>query len=491
MPGVKNGQEVLNMSQLKTLKIKVSGLHCKACELLSEEKLSSLPGVKAVRVSHSRGQAEIDYTGDSPDLNKIRQALQKLGYDLSDGTKKKKSKLNSKEWRDLFWALAIATGIGLILKFSGWGNLQANIGAENLSLGGVWLIGLVAGLSTCMALVGGILVALAADYAKKHPEASRFRKFQPHLYFNLGRIVGFFLLGGVLGILGSFLKISSLASSWLSLIIGILIIFLGLQVIDIFPALRRFSFTLPKGITKIIPTNTKNRHYHPAGAMIAGTLSFFIPCGFTQSMQVYALSSGEFIRGGLVMATFALGTAIGFLSLGGLVSLIKGKQRGLFLKTAGLIVVIFGIFNFYNAYKVLRLHAENGPITKTSTQDGNNQLKTQIIQMEQNGQGYSPNHFQVEVGRPVRWVINSTVPYSCASSLVVPSLKLNKQLKPGENTIEFTPEQTGQIKFTCSMGMYSGVIEVLKTEELNNGDKRIETKINDENLPVCNINGCN
>jgi copper chaperone CopZ len=36
------------MSENKILKVKVSGLHCKACELLSEEKLSALPGVKKV-----------------------------------------------------------------------------------------------------------------------------------------------------------------------------------------------------------------------------------------------------------------------------------------------------------------------------------------------------------------------------------------------------------------------------------------------------------
>jgi len=483
------------MPPIKTLKIKVSGLHCKACELLSEEKLSSLPNVQAVRVSQGRGQAEIDYINEAPDLKKIRQALQKLGYDINENINKNtKENLKNKKWQDLSWALIIAVGIGLILKFSGWNNLQAQVGAENLNLGGVWLIGLVAGLSTCMALVGGILMALAADYAQKHPEASRLRKFQPHIYFNFGRVIGFFFLGGALGALGSFLKISASLSSWFSLIIGLLIIFLGLQILDIFPALNRFSFTLPKSISKIIPNRTQNRRYRPTAAIIAGTLSFFIPCGFTQSMQVYALSSGEFIRGGLIMAVFALGTAIGFLSLGGLVSIIKGKHQGIFLKTAGLIVIIFGLFNFYNAYKVLRLHGEVVPLTSVKYDNKNNpKLSVQIIKMEQNGHGYAPDYFQVESGRPVRWIINSTVPYSCASSLVVPALKLNQQLKKGENIIEFTPEQAGKIKFTCSMGMYSGVIEVLPPGNNNQENSSLLNKPDDseKKLPVCNINGCN
>jgi len=47
-------------------------------------------------------------------------------------------------------------------------------------------------------------------------------------------------------------------------------------------------------------------------------------------------------------------------------------------------------------------------------------------------------------------------PYSCASSLVVPGYDINVQLKKGENIIEFTPRETGEIKFSCSMGMYRG-----------------------------------
>ncbi len=469
----------------KTLKVKVSGLHCKACELLSEEKLSALPGVKAVRVSHSRGQAEIDYEGQSPSLESINSSLHKLGYSL-DGEIGKETGIGiQKKWRELGIALLITSLLALIFKLSGWLDIQTNSNAETLSLGGVLIIGLIAGISTCIALVGGIVMALAADYAKRHPEASRSRKFLPHLYFNLGRILGFFLLGGLLGAIGAVIKISTLTSTWLSLIIGLIIIVLGLQVLDIFPALNRFSFTLPKSIKKIIPVNTQGRRYRPAGAILAGALSFFIPCGFTQSMQIYALSSGSFFSGAVIMAIFALGTAPGFLSLGGLVSLIKGKHRSLFLKTAGLIVIAFGIFNFYNAYRVLNLHLQAGPQAQGVNTENQ---EVQIIKMEQNGRGYTPNYFQVRAGQPVRWLINSSVPYSCASSLVVPSLKISRQLQKGENVIEFTPSQPGIIKFTCSMGMYSGSIEVLAAEATPEPAKT--TIENEEKFPVCNVNGC-
>ncbi len=475
----------------KTLKINVSGLHCKACELLSEEKLSSLPGVKAVRVSQSRGQAEIDYSNEAPDLKIIGNELHKLGYHLQGEVKKESDDKKQKHnWQELGLALLIAAALGLVLKFTGWSNWQTNFNSETLNFGGVWLVGLIAGISTCMALVGGIVMALAADYTQRHPEASATRKFLPHIYFNLGRIGGFFLLGGLLGSLGSVLKISPLGSAWLSLFIGLLIIFLGLQIIDIFPALRRFSFTLPKSVAKFIPTNTKNRHYRPTSALIAGALSFFLPCGFTQSMQIFALSSGTFWGGAMIMGFFALGTTVGLLSLGGLVSLIKGKRRGLFLKTAGLIVIVFGIFNFSNAYRVLRINAEANPqINSTEESTG----EVQVIQMIQGGNGYTPNNFEVEVNRPVRWEIKSTVPYSCASSLVVPAIGVNRQLEKGINIIEFTPTKVGSIKFSCSMGMYSGVINVVSKVAGANNTKdsgQNNSSPTDNALPVCNINGC-
>lgn len=474
----------------KTLKIKVNGLHCKACELLSEEKLSSLPGVKAVRVSQSRGQAEIDYSDQAPDLKIIGQELHKLGYQLEGEVATASDNKKIRNWRELGFSLLIAIGLGVVLKLTGWSNWQTNFNSETLNFGGVWLVGLIAGVSTCMALVGGIVMALAADYTQRHPEASATRKFLPHIYFNLGRIGGFFLLGGLLGSIGSVLKISPLGSAWLSLFIGLLIIFLGIQIIDVFPALRRFSFTLPKSVAKLIPTNTKNRHYRPTSALIAGILSFFLPCGFTQSMQVFALSSGSFWGGAMIMTFFALGTTVGLLGLGGLVSLIKGKHRGLFLKTAGLIVIVFGIFNFSNAYRVLQINADaNLQISGNNKPSGD----IQVIQMIQGGNGYTPNSFQVEVNRPVRWEIKSTSPYSCASSLVVPALKLNRQLEKGVNIIEFTPTQTGAIKFSCSMGMYSGAINVVSKIDSVTRPNNTEqgTKVESEdNLPICNVNGC-
>ncbi|MDR2416217.1 MAG: sulfite exporter TauE/SafE family protein [Candidatus Peribacteria bacterium] len=37
-------------------------------------------------------------------------------------------------------------------------------------------------------------------------------------------------------------------------------------------------------------------------------MTFFVPCGFTFAMQLYAMQTGSFLSGGVVMLLFAVGT---------------------------------------------------------------------------------------------------------------------------------------------------------------------------------------
>lgn len=85
--------------------------------------------------------------------------------------------------------------------------------------------------------------------------------------------------------------------------------------------------------------------------------------------------------------------------------------------------------------------------------------------MREHNRGYTPNYFTVLKGQPVKWIINAEAPNSCASALVVPSLKIQTQLRAGENIFEFTPDKVGEIRFSCSMGMYSGKFVVVENKK--------------------------
>jgi plastocyanin domain-containing protein len=81
--------------------------------------------------------------------------------------------------------------------------------------------------------------------------------------------------------------------------------------------------------------------------------------------------------------------------------------------------------------------------------------------MVQDGSGYSPNTFTIKKGIPVKWIITSKSAFTCAASIISPKLGVRKNLQLGENIIEFTPSESGNIRFTCSMGMYGGSFNVI------------------------------
>ncbi len=439
------------------LVVSIGGLHCKACELLSEDSLQRIKKVTRAVVNHKTGQAEIFYHGESPSLTEIKNNLEELGYKLN--TKDKTDEKTNYNW---VWLV-----VGIIIVY--WFITRANfldfssiLGQQEFSLPLALLVGLIAGVSTCLALVGGLVLGVATNYAQNHPEASRFQKFQPHLLFNAGRIVGFFLLGGLLGLVGSTFKLSPLFNGILIILVGLVILFLGLKLLNIFPALNDIDISLPKKFGRGPKSNN---------AIILGALTFFLPCGFTQAMQIYALGTGNFVSGGLVMAFFAIGTTPGLLGIGGLASIMKGRNSNTFFRVAGAIVIFFALINLNNGFKLVQVSSAGAFALADKAQDekipatpdsGTNIIDgAQTITMTESNRGYSPNHFTIIKDVPVRWIIDAQAPYSCASALIVPSLNIQKQLEPGENTIEFTPTKVGTIPFSCSMGMYTGSFTVI------------------------------
>ena len=84
--------------------------------------------------------------------------------------------------------------------------------------------------------------------------------------------------------------------------------------------------------------------------LLVGVATFFLPCGFTQSMQLYTLTTGSFLQGGLTMLAFALGTlpVLALMSFSSFSVQTSGK-KGIFFKTAGLIVILFALFNIINS----------------------------------------------------------------------------------------------------------------------------------------------
>ena len=450
-------------------------MHCRSCELLIESELLKVRGVKKAVVSNSRGTAEIQYTHEL-DQEVVNKVICAAGYEVGIDKKLIFSR-NPKDYIELGVSLFIVLDLFFMAKILGLTNLNFATSNNLGSLSIVFLIGLTAGVSTCMVLVGGLILGASARFAEKHPQSTPLQKFKPHLFFNAGRIISYALFGAIIGYLGSVFQISSSFLGLLTITVGMVMLLLGAQLIEIFPILHRVNFTLPKSISRFLRLKERSeKEYSHANSALAGAMTFFLPCGFTQAIQLYAISLGNPITGALTLGTFALGTAPGLLSIGGLTSIIKGTLSKLFFKSAGVIVIALAIFNISNGYNL----AENMigetlslfyPLFPKSTASANiNSIEfdysnvksgAQIIKMNQNSNGYEPNVFTIKKGVPVRWVINSKSPLSCATSLIVPTLNIRKSLSLGENIIEFIPREEGSIRLSCSMGMFRGTFNVI------------------------------
>ena len=449
-------------------KIYIKGMHCRSCEILIEDELKKVPGVKRVSVSHQTGIADVDCECEL-DAQAVTKAVESAGYGIGNDGKIHFFSRNHRDYIDLGIAFFIATALFLVAKTLGIFNLSSSISGSYSSLPIVFLIGLTAGVSTCMALVGGLVLGASARFSAQKPHASGMEKFTPHLYFNLGRIISFFVFGGVIGFAGSLFQLSTSVLGTLTVAVGLVMLLLGGQLIDVFPILKRISFTLPKGLSRMLGIAEKSLgEYSNKNSAVMGAMTFFLPCGFTQAMQLFAMSTGSPLTGALTMGIFALGTAPGLLGVGGLTSVVKGGVARLFFKTAGVVVIMLAFFNVGNGLNLLGIPQVLGAFTTSASagnvvQDPNVKLinGVQEVRMTQNSSGYTPNKFTIKKGVPVKWIVISKDVYTCASSIVSQQLGIRKGLNLGENVFEFTPTETGTIRFSCSMGMYTGSFNVV------------------------------
>jgi sulfite exporter TauE/SafE/copper chaperone CopZ len=475
----------------KKIIVPISGMHCKSCEILIEDALKDIKGVAKAEANNQQSNVLIHCQNDcDPDQAQITEAIRKAGYEVGKSNEQKAffSK-DKKHYRELGIAFLLLIGLYFVFKGLGLGNLIPKTSSSGLTYPLVFVIGITAGLSTCMALVGGLILGISARHNELHPEATAAQKFRPHLFFNLGRFLSYFFLGGLLGTIGSVIQFSSLTLGILTIVIGVVMLTMGLQLIEIFPWANKFKLTLPKGLSRMLGMGKHQKEYSHKNSMILGALTFFLPCGFTQAMQVYAVGTGSFWGGATVMGVFALGTIPGLLGIGGLSSVVKGNSARLFFKLAGLAVIGFALFNISNGLGLSGVNFADAGSGSSAISDSNVVLENgvQVVRMTEGSGGYSPNTFTIKKGVPVKWIIQGDAPYSCAATILLPKYNIRSSLSAGENDLYFTPTETGSAPFSCSMGMYKGVFNVV--DENGKGGTAVAPKSVSSGGGTCGASG--
>lgn len=432
----------------------IRGMHCASCEILIGDALEHVEGVSAAAVHHRRGIAEISYTGKAPSREDLARAVESAGYEVGSAKKLSWITSNKEHYTRFLYAAAIVFVLYRLVQLTGITSLSTAADAP-AGLLAVLMIGLIAGFSTCMALVGGLVLGISARHAELHPEAARRQKFRPHLFFNAGRILGYAALGGLIGLVGSAFELSSSVLGGITVAVGAIMVLLGLKLVELFPRLSAVNITLPSSIGRMLGIKKEQKEYSHRGAMTAGALTFFLPCGFTQSMQLFAMTTGSFWQGAAIMGVFALGTAPGLLGIGGLSSFFKGTKAKLFFVVAGIIVILLGWYNVTVGLRLTRIAGEDSTAVPSAPQTSS--IQTRVLTATFTDQdGVFPAEFAVQKGESVRLDIAAKDSASgCAAYMVIPGLSSKQQAVRKGTTLSFafTPKKTGTYPITCGMGM--------------------------------------
>ncbi len=422
---------------------------CTSCEILIVDSLEEIESIKSVKISHRHGKADIGYNEGELPINDIIKKIEELGYQASTEPIKKKVRVTTEQW---FYSVLLVGGLYLVYKYLQWIGLLNWIEADtsNINYGAAFIIGMVASISSCLVVVGAVVMS----FASKHQARGSFyqRNLKPHLLFHLGRLVTFFILGGVLGMLGSWFSISDLFMSWFTVFIALVLVWLALNVLGFVPSLSTLGIRMPKksmGAWKKLQESE-----HAMAPVVLGAFTFFLPCGFTQSMQLFAMSSGDFMTGGLTLFLFALGTSPVLLGLGVATTKFKNMETVVVQKAIGFIILFFAFYTMASALAIQGINIDF--LAKKEVGQVVNATNTQIINMVIDYRGYSPNSFKLKKGIPVKWIIDGTKASGCTSSIIAPDLNIKEDIHSGDNIIEFTPIKAGTFGFSCWMGMVRG-----------------------------------
>lgn len=334
----------------------------------------------------------------------------------------------------------------------------------------VFITGLTVGGLTCLAVQGGLLASVIAANEDEELERKVNHKnpIFPTLAFLVTKFIAYVILGFLLGVFGDSIGINQKTQVIMQLVAGLYMIAIALNLLNIHPIFRYAVIQPPRFLARIVRNKSKSKELF-APAML-GAMTIFIPCGTTLAMEALAISTADPISGAAVMGVFVLGTTPLFFGVGFLTSVLGDNFRKKFLKVAAVSLIYLGIVSINGSLVAAGSSVSLGSVSnlfKLSTKETDQTLYDQA-QVSQGAEifittsGYSPNYIKVRKGSPVTIKLTGKDAYGCASAFRIPELGISKNLMPNESyTFSFTPERVGKISFSCSMGMYSGVIEVI------------------------------
>ena len=480
-----------------TYTFRVGGMTCVNCQNRIEKKLKSTAGVAEAAVDFAAGTAVVTYNAAVITPNELTAAIETLGYTILDATERPPA-------IRIAGTLIIIFALYALLRQIGLGTLSSTfpLAEAGMNYGMLFVIGLVTSVH-CVAMCGGINLSQTLKKKKEEKEegggfpprseaASGFSASPlsgghprnapgplsvlfPAILYNGGRVISYTLVGILAGALGSAVSVSGRFQGAVQIAAGVFMVIMGINMLGIFPSLRRFIPRLPKRFTKkfeAVQSSAASRK----SPLIIGLLNGLMPCGPLQAMQLYALSTGSPIAGGVSMFLFCAGTVPLMFGLGALSSFLSNSRGRVFsarvMQAGAILVTVMGLSMFSYGWNLagfnfnvvtpaaMRVTPNAGGPFEPVIENGVQIVKSTL----------SPGRYPaitVRQGIPVQWTINAPAGSinGCNNRMIIREYGIEYRFQNGDNVIKFTPERTGKFPYSCWMGMIRSSITVIAEGE--------------------------
>jgi len=446
--------------------LQVEGMTCVGCENRIESKLRRINGIVRVKASYTTNSVLVTFVEREIKLREIRRAIESLDYKIRNSTngssKKSESSANTKDkfldiltiFLTMYLLYHFAHLFGLLNIFNVFPEAKAG-----MSLGVLFVIGILTSVH-CVAMCGGINISQCIPTKVENNGKKSPSQWMPSFLYNSGRVVSYTIIGGIVGALGSVVSFSGPAKGIVAIAASIFMMIMGLNMLNLFPGLRKFNPRMPKVFARLIGKEkaiSKNRPFY------IGLLNGLMPCGPLQAMQLYALSTGDPIKGALSMFVFSLGTVPLMFGLGALSSILSKNFTAKMMQVSAVLVFVLGFAMFQTGLTVsgvqlpsFSIGGVGSVVNESVVEEGIQTVSSDVFSSR-----YEP--ISVKVGIPVKWVIHVERGQlnGCNNRFIINSLGIQYQLTEGDNIVEFTPKKTGKFSFNCWMGMIQSYINVI------------------------------
>jgi sulfite exporter TauE/SafE/plastocyanin domain-containing protein len=460
---------------METKTFSVRGMTCGACGKRVETALRGLAGVEQAAVDFAGGAAVITYDPSRITAPEMAAHIGDMGYGLSE-------KAAGTRAGAVIGALLLIAGLGALAHAAGISTLTAAFplaepgAAPHL----LFIVGLITS-AHCVAMCGGINLSQTLRDA---PSGSAgFRTFVPGILYNAGRVVSYTVTGALAGGLGQAVRVSGASQGVIQMAAGIFMLCMGLTMLGLLPIARRIGAGIGAALTRVFPSKSAGV-FTGKSPLLIGLLNGLMPCGPLQAMQVYALSTGNPVSGGLAMLIFSLGTLPLMFGLSAISSFLTnrfasgGRLMARITKAGAVLVGVMGVTMLLNGWNLTGFSLSALFPTPAATgaagaADGGTagaarQLGADGVQVVNSvlGPGRYPS-ITVQAGIPVRWVIDAPTGSinGCNNRMFIRHYRIEHRFTPGENVIEFMPEKAGKVPYSCWMGMIRGTITVIPQAE--------------------------